>query len=579
MSIQTKRWEVLPKAPEAHFDKFRDLPRLVVQILYNRGIFEEAAVYKFIQRTYATQDPFQMQGIIPAVERILKAIDERERIIVYGDYDADGVTATALLVQALQAFDANVLPYIPDRFEEGYGLNKEAIQELAEQQASLIITVDCGIRSIDEVRYGQDLGLHFIITDHHQIAQNSAGQDQLPPALAVINPKRADCCFPFKEFAGVGLAFKLVQALIQAWTTRHGQPPALRESDLLDLVSLGTVADMAPLVDENRILVRAGLEVLNQPCRPGVAALINQSRSASSKVTAGTIGFILGPRLNAAGRLTHARLAYKLLTTSNPIEAQALARELDEVNAERQTMTQDYVNQARDQILSKKADSFLHLVVDPDFNQGVVGLVASRLTDELYRPVLVAQQGEQFTKGSGRSIPEFDITRALDQCADLLVKYGGHAAAAGFTVDNTNLAQFEARLAEIANQALLDKELQKTLIVDAEINLRGVKPELVDQIENLQPFGYSNPTPKFTTRDLLIKYQTTVGRDGNHLKMKLFDGKSTWDAIGFGLGPLASQPAHKPGCKIAAVYTIEYNTWNGTKTLQLNLRDIRPSDA
>jgi single-stranded-DNA-specific exonuclease len=305
--------------------------------------------------------------------------------------------------------------------------------------------------------------------------------------------------------------------------------------------------------------------------------LINQSRSASGKITAGTIGFILGPRLNAAGRLTHARLAYKLLTTKDSVEAQTLARELDEVNAERQMMTQTYVNQARDQILTNNAASFLHLIVDPEFNQGVVGLVASRLTEELYRPVLVAQRGEQFTKGSGRSIPEFDITRALDQCADLLVKYGGHAAAAGFTVDNANLAQFEARLAEIADQALLDKELQKTLIIDAEINLRGVKPELVDNIENLQPFGYSNPTPKFMTRDLVVKHHTTVGREGNHLKMKLFDGRQTWDAIGFGLGPLANR--YKSGSKVAAAYSLEYNNWNGTRTLQLNLKDIRPSDA
>jgi single-stranded-DNA-specific exonuclease len=362
---------------------------LVVQILYNRGIYEESEVYDFIQGSFADQDPFKMKDMAAAVERILKALDSEEQIVVYGDYDADGVTATVLLVQALRAFGAQVTPYIPNRFEEGYGLNKEAIAELAQRGTALIITVDCGIRSIDEVKYGLDLGLHFIITDHHQIAQDQNGRDQLPPAAAVINPKRADCTYPFKDFAGVGLAFKLVQGLRQALADQSDRPAPLCEADLLDLVALGTVADMAPLIGENRALVRAGLMELNRPRRLGLAALINKSSATAGRITAGTIGFILGPRLNAAGRLTHARLAYKLLTTENPAEAQHLAGQLDQINVERQALTQRYVDQARNQITASGGPAPLHLIVDAEFNEGVVGLVASRLTEEFYRPVAV----------------------------------------------------------------------------------------------------------------------------------------------------------------------------------------------
>ena len=411
------------------------------------------------------------------------------------------------------------------------------------------------------------------MTDHHQIPRDERDADVIPPALAVINPKRMDCHYPFKEFAGVGVAFKLVQALQHALSGTTDV-----ERDILDLVAIGTVADMAPLIGENRALVKSGLSHVNEARRTGLMALMEQSRLRPGEITAGKIGFTLGPRLNAAGRLTDAKLAYHLLATQDRAEARDLAETLNQINMDRQQMTETIVAQARNQILAESRDDApLYLVTDSGFNQGVVGLVASRLADEFYRPVFVAHRGEEVTKGSGRSIPEFNITGALDECADLLIKYGGHAAAAGFTVANENYEAFQTRLKEIAKSQLAHRELYRTLAVDAEINLRGVTFKLVEDIQALQPFGYSNPTPRFMTTGLTVRHQAVVGRDGNHLKLKLHDGKQIWDAIGFRMGQ--RWPPSKRLNRIDAVYTLEFNTWQGVTRLQLNLKDIRPSDT
>jgi len=575
LQIPVKRWEVYPKAPEAHLDQFPDTPRLLTQILYNRGIYQADQVHEFIDAAAGDDAPYAMKGVTEAVSEILSAMEASDLIAVYGDYDADGVTSTALMVQALQALGARVEPYIPNRFEEGYGLNKKAIAELAEKGVSLIVTVDCGIRAAEEVVYGNGLGLKFIITDHHQVPRDEFGGDVTPLAAAVINPRQAACAYPFKDLAGVGVAYKLVQALKETASPEQANRPGLREEDLLDLVAIGTVADMVPLVGENRALVKKGLKYINQPQRVGLKSLIEQSQLKLGRITAGTIGFTIGPRLNAAGRLTHALSAYRLLSTQSPIEAQTLAMELHRINVERQQMTQQFVDAARSQIMQGDTLAPLYLIADPEFNEGVVGLVASRLTEQFYRPTLVARQGETTSKGSGRSIPEFDITRALDQCADLLVKYGGHAAAAGFTIRNENLAAFKERLIAIARESFDSESLKKTLTIDAEINLRGVTRQLVDDIQNLRPFGYSNPTPRFVTNELIVRYQTLVGKESNHLKLKLFDGKRTWDAIGFGMGE--SWPSIPRSTRVDVVYTLELNTWNGRTTLQLNLKDLRLS--
>ncbi len=574
VQIPTKRWEIYPRAPEAHLAQFTDVPRLVTQILYNRGIFRPHEVHQFIDALSDSDDPFLMKGVTEAVDEIFNVMEAGGLIAVYGDYDADGVTSTALMTQALQALGANVEPYIPNRFDEGYGLNKQAIADLAQKGAALIVTVDCGIRSAEEVAYGNSLGLKFIITDHHQVPGDDNGYDVTPPAVAVVNPRQTACAYPFKDLAGVGVAWKLVQALKIAAPEKANRP-GLQAENLLDLVAIGTVADMVPLTGENRALVKQGLRYINQPRRMGLKALIEQAQLKMGRITAGTIGFTLGPRLNAAGRLTHALSAYQLLSTTDPAEAQKLAAELHRINVERQQMTRQFVNSARAQIMQGDSLGPLYLITDPEFNEGVVGLVASRLTEQFYRPILVARRGETSTKGSGRSIPEFDITRALDQCADLLVKYGGHAAAAGFTILNENLNAFRERLIAIASETFDSALLKKTLTVDAEINLRGVTRQLVDDIQNLRPFGYGNPTPRFVTKNLEVRFHKLVGKDKNHLKLNLFDGKQVWDAIGFGLGEF--WPAIPAGARIDAVYTLEFNTWNGMTRLQLNLKDLRLS--
>ncbi len=572
MSIQLKRWEVAPRAPESHFAQFPDLPPLVVQILYNRGFTAPQEVNNFLACHWQDDNPMALKGMAQAVERLTQAIINQEPIAVYGDYDADGVTATALMIQLLTALGGKAQAYIPNRFEEGYGLNNKALAELADRGVKVVLTVDCGIRSVNEVTYGNSLGLDIIITDHHTVGE------EIPPALATINPKQPGCDYPFKELAGVGLAHKLAQALLRSDTLNSYQKPiGVHEDDLLDLVALGTVADLAPLYGENRSLVTRGLQRLNNSLRPGLTALMTQGQTRpNNRITTGTIGFVIGPRLNAAGRLDSALAAYQLLMAKSGTEATSLAIELDQQNRERQKLTRDSVDVAHQVVIRDNAQSPLYFITHRDFNPGVVGLVASRLSDEFYRPILVAQQGPEITKGSARSIPEFHITEALDQCADLLVRYGGHAAAAGFTVENKNLPAFKERLMDIAQRSLDVTNLRPTISVDGEVNLRGVRPSLVEAITNLQPFGYGNPSPQFLTRNLRIKFRKAVGMDGNHLKLILHDGRKDWSAIAFRQGHWLKRVHVSQN--IDAVYNLEFNEWNGQRHLQLNIRDLRPSE-
>jgi single-stranded-DNA-specific exonuclease len=565
LSTSLKRWDVSPRAPEAHFAQFADLPRLIVQILYNRGFTQPQEVYDFLAHQWTGDDPLALKGMAEAVARLTQAIASQEPIAVYGDYDVDGVTATTVMVQALTALGARVQAYIPNRFDEGYGLNNEALAELAGQGVKVVVTVDCGIRSVKEVAYGNSLGLDIIITDHHHIG------DETPPALAAINPKQPGCTYPFKDLAGVGLAYKLVQALVDHGSFhRNGLQPA----DFLDLVALGTIADLAPLYGENRKLAQAGLYRLNQSLRPGLAVLMEKI-GARSAISAGTIGFAIGPRLNAAGRLDSALAAYQLLMAATDFEAIHLATQLDLQNRERQKLTQQTVEVARQVILADNARRSLYFIHHTDFNPGIVGLAASRLSEEFYRPVLVAEHGPQYTKGSARSIPEFHITEALDQCADLLVRYGGHAAAAGFTLANENVPAFEARLLLVAQQQLDVSALRPSLTIDAEVNLRGVKPELVEAITALQPFGYGNPAPTFLSRNLTIKSLKTIGQDNHHLRLAVHDGKQIWSAVAFRQGHWADRL--RLAQQIDIVYMLEFNEWNGERRIQLEIKDLRPS--
>src|SRR5512136_2393624 len=369
-----KRWVIAPLAPTDHLKRFPDIAPLVVQILYNRGITDPDEMAAFLQaeRPTSTADLFRMTGINRTVDRIRRAIKAREPVAVYGDYDVDGVTATALLVQTLAAFGANVRPYIPRRADEGYGLNVEALQALKNDGVRLVVTVDCGMRSLTEVAFAKAIGVDLIVSDHHMPLED------LPNAYALINPKQPDCPYPFKELAGVGLAFKIAQALLLVNTKTDGTRVDLAEDDLLDLVALGTVADLAPLLGENRVLVARGLQRLRATRRPGLRALLNVS--GSKTIDPSTIGFALGPRLNAAGRLDHGLNAYDLLMTQDLAEAERLALDLDKRNRDRQALTKELSDKARDLITRRSDGAALLFAADPDFKAGVVGLVASRLT-------------------------------------------------------------------------------------------------------------------------------------------------------------------------------------------------------
>jgi single-stranded-DNA-specific exonuclease len=565
-SNQGKRWlvsaTVTPQANEA-LAAFSPIMR---QVLFNRGIATAAEANAFLhaEPNFST-DPFQMKGMEEAVRRIRFALENREPIAIYGDYDVDGVTATALLVQALRALGGNVREYIPNRFEEGYGLNNEALTALLADSVKLVISVDCGIRSPDEAAHARSIGLDLIISDHHQPADGD-----LPTAFAVINPKQIGDSYPDKDLAGVGVAYKIVQALLDSIRTT---PEGLQADDLLDLVALGTVADLAPLVGENRILVRRGLQKLQETKRQGLFSLAAVSDLPLSRINATSIGFTLGPRLNAAGRLESALAAFELLTTMDVKTAGELAQQLNVQNRQRQEITRRIQVEAEVIALADDPAADLFFAVHPDFNAGVVGLAAARLVETYYRPAVVGQISAETTRCSCRSIPEFHITEALDQCKDLLIRHGGHAAAAGFLIRNENLEALKVRLKTLAKEKLRGQDLRQTLTADTEVPLSDLKPELLKHLEFLQPTGYGNPEAVFVSRDVRVTNSRTVGAESKHLKLVVTDGRVTFDAIGFRLGHL--QPDLP--LRVDVLYTFESNEFNGRITLQLNLKDVKPA--
>jgi len=581
MPLTSKRWDIAPPVPRRQLDRLSQLHPLLVQILFNRGVTDPEEASVFLNGRARFDDPSRMRGIPAAVARIRAAIRVGEPIVVYGDFDADGVTSTALLVQALTALGAHVSPYIPHRVDEGYGLHNDALDKIARAGARLVITVDCGIRSPIEVAHGQALDLDMIVTDHHSIQLDGDGRDLLPPALAVINPKQQADRYPFRDFAGVGLAFKLAQALLLLEQREPilPAPPALEERDLLDLVALGTVADLAPLLGENRSLVQRGLAELNKPRRPGIQAMLEEAKVMSGKVDATAIGFVLGPRINAAGRLKHAKLSYDLLTAPDSLTARPLAEELAALNRERQNLTLAKVELAQQQIAADRdgrgdqGDRYLYLVAHPDFESGIVGLVAGRLVEDLYRPVLVAKIGDDETHGSARSISEFNITAALDECRELLVRHGGHAAAAGFAVKNENLETLRVRLEAIAERELAGRNLMPSFSVDAEVALGDLDWALVEQLRQLEPCGYANPQPVFASRGLEVLSARLVGSDGKHLKLAVRDPRTRtgMDAIAFRMGEWYG---HLPS-RVDLAYAVEINEFNGRRSLQLNVKDMR----
>ncbi|GAB4505387.1 MAG: single-stranded-DNA-specific exonuclease RecJ [Anaerolineales bacterium] len=560
----SRRWLIPPPLTREAEAALNAFPPILRQVLFNRGYatYDEARFFLEARPSF-NPDPFQMTGMRQAVERIRRALAQGETIVIYGDYDVDGVTATALLTDTLTALGGKVRGYIPNRFDEGYGLNKEALSQLKQEGVGLVISVDCGIRSPDEAHHARTIGLDLVITDHHHPLEGL-----LPPALAVLNPKQPGDAYPDKDLAGVGIAYKLAEALL---TPRESH---IAPDDLLDLTALGTVADLAPLVGENRFLVRRGLRQMREKKRQGLLSLAAVSGVDITRVNATDIGFRLGPRLNASGRLESALASYELLTTRDIFRAGQLAQQLDVQNRERQRLTRKIQQQAETLALAEDPQAWLLFAAHEDFNPGVVGLAASRLVETHYRPAIVAQRGPHTTRGSCRSIPEFHITNALDQCVDLLVRHGGHAAAAGFTVENDKLEELVTRLKRIAREQLSGQDLRPTLRADAEVALKNVRPDLFEHLKYLEPTGYGNPPAVFVARSVKVKSARCVGSDGKHLKLTLEDEHGmTHDAIGFGLGHLQASLT----ARLDIMFTYETNEYNGRVNFQLNLKDVKPA--
>ncbi|MFZ1629135.1 MAG: single-stranded-DNA-specific exonuclease RecJ [Anaerolineae bacterium] len=566
-----KIWKIAEPAPPAFLAQAPHLHRILAQILFNRGLRDPAAIESFLQGITLVKNPYNLKGLPEAVTRIRRALRQGERIAVYGDFDADGVTATTLLVQTLRACGGQVEPYIPHRVDEGYGLNNRALTFLRQQGFALVITVDCGIRSVAEAEHARALGLDLIITDHHHVGA------ELPDALAVINPRQPGCRYGFSGLAGVGVAYRVAQGILRAVSAnqpRDSRGPGLDESDLLDLVALGTVADIVPLLQENRELVRQGLVRLNRTPRVGLQALMQQAGVTTGQADTTAIGFRLAPRINAAGRLQSAMLAYQLLSTQDQAEATALASQLGQLNTKRQELTEQTVQAARRQIEANPGNGLLLLAEGDDFLHGVVGLAAGKLTEEYYRPTIVIERGPDFSHGSARSIPAFHITRALDRVAHLLERHGGHEAAAGFKIRTERLPQFREEMQAVAAAELSQQTLLPLLEIDAVVRLSDLDFGLLGILQQLEPCGQDNRSPVLLARNCKVLEARTVGGEGAHLKLLLSDGGPPRDAIAFRQGHWLSRVRQR----MDVVFALETNEYNGNRRLQLNVHDLKLSD-
>ena len=567
-----KIWE--PRTPD--IDKSSRLAvrlgisQLVAQLLINRGIETEDAARAYLYPTLdQLHSPFLMHGMEQVVERIRLAMKRGEQIWIFGDYDVDGTTATSLLISTFRHFDFPVKPYIPNRFEEGYGLNKEAIRKLKGHGCDLLITVDCGITSIEEVEFANTLGIDVIITDHHQ-----PRPDALPPAIGIITPKMPESAYPFDGLAGVGLAFKLAHGLMGG-----GDLDSFLQSQL-DLVALGTVADMAPLTGENRVLSCLGLVELNKRERPGIKALCDVANYSDGKQIVGyTLGFVLGPRINAAGRMETADKVVKLLTGESYNEVIPIAKELDAHNLKRREVENKIREQATATI-EKKRDHIKKkgLVVEykdgPREARGVVGIVASRLLNQYYRPVFVLAIDGDEAHGSGRCIKGMNLADSLNACSDLLVKHGGHQAAAGLTIKTENIDEFAARFNQYACDCLSDEDLKPKLKLDLEVQSSYLTLQAIEDLQLLEPFGEDNSPPHLALHNLrLQKPPTVMGKEKNHLKLFVTDGGQTFEAVGWGMADYFIALKNK-NIRLDLAFEPEINEWNNSRSVQLKIEDL-----
>ena len=561
------RWTIKPKPEEDKIKalaKALNVEKLVAQLLLQRGIstYEEAK-YFFRPQLEHLHDPFLMKDMDIAVARIEKAIDEGENILVFGDYDVDGTTAVALLSSYLLTYYPNVATYIPDRYAEGYGVSYKGIDFAEDNGFSLIIALDCGVKAIEKVAYAKEKNIDFIICDHHRPG------DVLPDAIAVLDPKRSDCSYPYDELCGCGVGFKLIQAL----GSRKGE--TIRDLiPYLDLVATAIGADIVPITGENRVLAYFGLQVINENPRAGFKAIINQIKKTVLTIT--DVVFIIAPRINAAGRMEHGQYAVNLLTEKDANQAQKFAAEIEKFNIDRRGLDQEITIEALNQITeNKEEEGFTSVVYKDSWHKGVIGIVASRLTETYYRPTLVFTKSGDKLAASARSVKGFDVYNALEGCADYIEQFGGHKYAAGLTLLEEQYNNFKAKFEKVVAETIDPNLLIPEITVDMIIELKDITPKLMRIINQFAPFGPGNMTPVFMAEKISDSgYAKGVGEDEKHLKCAVTQNDyGPIGCIGFNLGdklPLIT--SRKP---FSAVFTIDENEWQGNVSLQLKLKDLR----
>ena len=560
-----KKWQIYETNENKieEISKTHELNKLLSTILVNRNITKEEDIRLFLKPTRKDfHNPFLIKDMEKAVERIIKAIEQKEKVTIYGDYDVDGITSITVLKSFLQDRGLEVENYIPNRLEEGYGLNKQAIDSIAQNGCQLMITVDCGISAIEEIDYANSLGIEIIVTDHHE-----AGAE-LPKALAVIDNKRKDSEYPFRELAGVGVVFKLIQAI--------GIKLELPEESYLkylDIVCIGTISDIVPLVNENRVIAKLGLMLIRQTKNIGLKSILQSS--GYSKIDSNTISFGVAPRINACGRMGKADQALKLFLSKNLNEVTQLTKELNEYNQIRQETEKQIFESALKQIKHEHLDKNNSIIVGGEnWHHGVIGIVSSKITEMYFKPsILLSFEEDGIGKGSGRSIPGFDLHEALMKCLDTIEKFGGHSMAIGITVKKENFNKFKQEFEEIAKQANVS-EIVPIIQIDAKIDLNEISKEMVESLKELEPFGEGNKMPIFAFKNLKIDSIRALS-EGKHLKLTLKNNNTIINAIGFNLGHLSEE--YRIGDKVDVAGVLEINSFNGVDAIQINMKDIMKS--
>ena len=555
-----KKWQVY-ESNEKEINKISEkynVNRLLATILVNRKISENELEVFLNPTRNNFHNPFLMPDMEIAVERIIKAINNKEKIIIYGDYDVDGITSITVLKSFLEDRGIQVDQYIPNRLEEGYGLNKPAIDVISKNNYNLMITVDCGISGIDEIEYANSLGLETIVTDHHEVG------DKLPNAIAVVDAKRKDNQYPCRDLAGVGVVFKLIQAI--------GIKLNLEEKEYLkylDIVCVGTISDIVPLVDENRVIAKLGLMLVKQTKNMGLKSLLMSS--GYKNIDSNTISFGVAPRINACGRMGHADEALKLFLSKDIYEVNELTKKLNNYNTLRQEKERAIYEDAINQIESNRLNEKNAIIIaGENWHHGVIGIVSSKITDLYFKPSILLCYEDDLAKGSGRSIPGFDLHEALMKCQNTIDRFGGHSMAIGITIKRDKFEDFKKEFEEVAKEAKID-EIIPIINIDAKINLSEINKEMVASLKQLEPFGEGNKTPIFAFKNLKIDSIRALS-EGKHIKMTLKDGNTIINAIGFNLGYLADE--YKIGDKIDVVGTLEINSFNGVDNLQINVKDV-----